>query len=86
MQSCHREYLLKYFGEKEVKDTCGNCSNCINFQEIDITEEAYKIISTIGRTKERYGINVIADILFGSRSTKIKENNLNEVSTFGLMI
>ena len=85
VQSCHREYLLKYFGEKEVKDTCGNCSNCINFQEIDITEEAYKIISTIGRTKERYGINVIADILFGSRSAKIKENNLNEVSTFGLM-
>ncbi len=85
VQSCHREYLLKYFGEKEVKDTCGNCSNCINFQEIDITEEAYKIISTIGRTKERYGINVIADILFGSRSAKIKENNLNEISTFGLM-
>lgn len=85
VQSCHREYLLKYFGEKEVKDTCGNCSNCINYQEIDITEEAYKIISTIGRTKERYGINVIADILFGSRGAKIKENNLNEVSTFGLM-
>mgnify|MGYP000538250395 CR=1 FL=1 len=85
VQSCHREYLLKYFGEKEVKETCGNCSNCINYQEIDITEEAYKIISTIGRTKERYGINVIADILFGSRSAKIKENNLNEVSTFGLM-
>ncbi|MBN1469913.1 MAG: DNA helicase RecQ [Fusobacteriaceae bacterium] len=85
VQSCHRGYLLKYFGEKEVKDTCGNCSNCINYQEIDITEEAYKIISTIGRTKERYGINVIADILFGSRSAKIKENNLNEVSTFGLM-
>lgn len=85
VQSCHREYLLKYFGEKEVKETCGNCSNCINYQEIDITEESYKIISTIGRTKERYGINVISDILFGSRSAKIKENNLNEVSTFGLM-
>ena len=31
-QSCHREYLLKYFGEKDVKAKTDNCSNCINYQ------------------------------------------------------
>ena len=84
-QSCHREYLLKYFGEKDVKDKCDNCSNCINYQEIDITEDAYKIISTIGRTKEKFGINLITDILYGSNTAKIKDNNLSEISTFGIM-
>ncbi len=84
-QNCFRESLLKYFGEKNVKNNCKNCGNCINYQEIDMTEEAYKIISTIGRTKERFGINIITDVLYGSKSKKIKNNNLMEISTFGLM-
>lgn len=84
-QNCHREYLLKYFGENNISDNCGNCSNCINYQEIDITEDSHKIISTIGRTKEKFGINVITDILYGSKTSKIKDNNLTEISTFAIM-
>lgn len=84
-ESCYRENILKYFGEKNINDNCGNCSNCINFQEADITEEAYKIISTVGRTKERFGINLITEILLGSNTEKIRNYKLNEISTYGLM-
>lgn len=82
---CYRENILNYFGEKNISSNCDNCSNCTNFQEVDITEEAYKIISTIGRTKERFGINIIAEILLGSNTEKIRNHKLNEISTYGLM-
>lgn len=84
-ENCYRSKILDYFGEKNSKENCDNCSNCVNFNEIDITQESYKIISTIGRSKERFGINLITEILAGSNTEKIRANGLMELSTFGLM-
>ena len=84
-ENCYRTNIFDYFGEKTLEENCGNCSNCINFNSIDITQEAYKIISAIGRSKERFGINLITEILVGANTEKIRSYNLMELSTYGLM-
>lgn len=84
-QDCLRGYILKYFGE-HPSNYCGNCSNCLtNFEEIDITVDAQKIISCIKRLGERFGVKVIADTLRGKDNQRIRQLRLNEQSTFGIM-
>ena len=43
------------------------------------------ILSTVYRTREKYGISVITDILRGISGPKIVQFNLNKITTFGLM-
>lgn len=84
--SCLRKYLLDYFGDADVQDKCDNCGNCDDQDDKqDITLEAKKIISCVGRVKEIYGSNMIAGILGGSKNKKILQNNLNKISTYGIM-
>ncbi|MDP4179070.1 MAG: DNA helicase RecQ, partial [Bacillota bacterium] len=83
---CLRKYILEYFGETNVPDTCGNCSSCNDDSEIsDITIEAQKIFSCIYRMKERYGCNMAADVLKGSKNKKVLDFHFNELSTYGIM-
>lgn len=83
---CLRCYILNYFGETYAPEECGNCGNCLNLiDHSDITVEAQKIISCIKRTGERFGSGMIADVLRGSRSAKVKEMGFENLSTFGLM-
>ena len=52
---CLREYILQYFGEVG-KGRCENCSNCQKeFEEIDVTKEAGKILTCIQEMRQRYG-------------------------------
>ena len=82
---CLREYILEYFGEKPV-NFCGNCSNCEgNFEEIDITLEAQKILSCIKRAEEKYGIKAIIDTLRGSKNEKVLRLGLDNLSTYGVL-
>ncbi|HZK39205.1 MAG TPA: DNA helicase RecQ [Clostridia bacterium] len=83
--NCLREYILKYFGDKS-KSYCGNCSNCnTNFEEVEITEYAQKILSCIVRMGERYGVKMIIDTLRGSKAEKVLKFRLDEVKTYGIM-
>ncbi|MDE6739835.1 MAG: RecQ family ATP-dependent DNA helicase, partial [Lachnospiraceae bacterium] len=42
---CLREYILRYFGEHGAGH-CGNCRNCLReYEQIDVTEAAVKIIT-----------------------------------------
>ena len=46
-KDCLRGYILKYFGEKPP-NYCGNCGSCnTNFETVDITVDAQKIISCV---------------------------------------
>lgn len=83
---CLRKTILEYFGEENVQDECGNCSNCNDKREtVDITVEAQKIFSCIYRMRERFGISMVADVLKGSRNKKILELRFDELSTHGIM-
>jgi len=83
--TCLRRFILEYFGEKS-SNYCGNCSNCLTqFEEVDITVDAQKILSCIRRTGERFGKKTICDILRGSKSEKILRLGLASQTTYGLM-
>ena len=82
---CLRGYILKYFGQPH-SEYCGNCSNCNGeFEEIDITLQAQQILSCIAKTKQRFGVKMITDIIRGSKNQKIISWGLNNQSTYGLL-
>ena len=81
---CLRGYILKYFGENPP-NYCGNCGNCdTNFEMVDITVEAQKILSCVARMKERYGQKMLIDVLRGSKSEKVLRLGLDKLSTYGI--
>jgi len=83
---CLRGYILDYFDDDQNIDYCDNCSNCNDEREqVDITVKAQKILSCVYRLNERWGMSVTAKVLAGSKSKKVLKNNLNEVSTYGIM-
>ena len=84
--NCYKNNLLKYFNDEKENFYCGTCSNCIKNDKVrDFTKEAQMILSTVYRTREKYGISVITDILRGISGPKIVQFNLNKITTFGLM-
>lgn len=86
LESCYREYILKYFGDKRIKNYCGNCGNCKNFKDVkSFTLDAQKVFSCIGRTKESIGISTLTNILMGKMDTKIERKEYFKLTTFGIM-
>lgn len=86
LESCYREYILKYFGDKRIKNYCGNCSNCKSFKNVeDLTIDAQKVLSCIGRAKESIGISTLTNILVGRSDSKMERKEYNKLSTFGIL-
>lgn len=88
-KTCLRGYILEYFGQKHP-DICGNCGSCKgNYEEVDITREAQMILSCVKRIQDALGycvgINMIGNVLRGSKNKRILELRLNELSTYGLL-
>ncbi len=83
---CLRHFILDYFGEEGLAEQCNNCGNCNDSRELeDITIEAQKILSCVYRTEESFGVGIIAAVLMGSRRKKVLNNNLDQLSTYGIM-
>lgn len=83
--TCLRGYMLKYFGDAHKK-SCGKCSNCLTeFETVDVTVEAQKILSCIIRTGQNYGAKMVTDVLRGVPSERIQRARLDRQSTFGIM-
>lgn len=85
---CLREYILRYFGERSPA-YCGNCSACnTNFETVDVTTEAQKIVSCVYRVQNSgrsFGRKLIADILKGSSNKRIAQFGLDKLPTYGIM-
>ncbi len=82
---CLRGFILKYFGQP-YEEYCGNCSNCNGeFEEVDVTIEAQKILSCVAKTNQRFGAKMLVDILRGSKNQKLLDWGLDKQSTYGLL-
>ena len=85
-KGCLRYFILNYFGEKNARNYCNSCSNCLKDEEIrDYTIEAQKILSCVYRSREKYGIAVLVDVLRGMTGPKIVNDKLNQLTTYGIM-
>ena len=86
LENCYREFILQYFGDKRIKNYCGNCGNCKKATDVEnLTTESKMVISCIGRAKENIGISTLVNILLGKSDTKIERKGYNSLSTFGIM-
>lgn len=88
-KTCLRGYILEYFGQKHP-ELCGNCGSCRgHFEEVDITREAQMILSCVRRIQDKLGyyvgVNMIGNVLRGSRNKRVLELGLDEISTYGLL-
>lgn len=86
---CLRGYILDYFGQQHGP-SCGNCGNCqTEFELRDVTREAQMILSCVKRIGDKLGyglgVSAVIGVLAGSRSARIGELGLDELSTYGLM-
>ena len=82
---CLRAFLLRYFGES-AGSFCGNCGSCNgDYDTVDVTLAAQKILSCIFRMKQR-GIaadkQLVADILRGEKNIP---EDCRSLSTYGIM-
>jgi ATP-dependent DNA helicase RecQ len=82
-RSCRRQYLLQYFGEQS-SNYCGSCDNCLSKPELkDSTIIAQKILSTVYRLKQGYGMRYVVDIIKGSNSEKVRPEH-KQLSVYGV--
>ena len=82
---CLRNYILEYFGE-QVSEPCDNCGNCHReYQEVDVTEDAKKIINCVAETKGRYGLTIVLGTLMGANRARLRELHTVEYKTYGAL-
>jgi ATP-dependent DNA helicase RecQ len=92
---CRQLEILEYFGDPDRK-LCGNCDNCVtrpvaktgaaaNSDRNACLYAAQVALSGTARTHGRIGKNLIAQMLSGSTSKKVKQLGLDRLSTFGLL-
>ena len=84
-ESCRHQQIATYF--QDHIEPCGDkCDNCLNPDQnsVDITQEAQKLLSTIFRTKQSFGIHYVVDVLRGSSEQRILTNGHDQLSVYGI--
>jgi ATP-dependent DNA helicase RecQ len=80
-RKCRRQFLLNYFGE-QAPEHCDSCDICLSeYEKVDATIEAQKILSAVTRLQERFGSNYVVDLLRGGRKVR-EEHQL--LKTYGV--
>ncbi len=82
---CKHQAIAAYFGE-EIEACKDRCSSCMRppVLQVEITEDARKLLSAIYRTGQLFGAYYIIDILRGSKAAKIKELGHDKLSVYGI--
>ncbi|MFW6170668.1 MAG: DNA helicase RecQ [Planctomycetota bacterium] len=81
---CRRRSLLEYFGESFTEENCGACDICQGRHErLEVTTDAQKLLSAVARTKERFGVAHIVDIVTGANTKQIHRFGHDQLPTWG---
>lgn len=82
---CLRNYILKYFGENPEKP-CQDCGNCLReFETLDMTEAAKKVINCVYEAKGRYGRQIIIDTVAGAKTARLEEIGTVRYKSYGVL-
>lgn len=82
---CLRNYILKYFGENPEKP-CEDCGNCLReFETLNMTDAAKKIINCVYEAKGRYGKGIIIDTVAGAKTARLEEIGAVNYKSYGVL-
>jgi ATP-dependent DNA helicase RecQ len=83
---CRRRALLGYFGEEYIEENCGNCDNCLHgeMELEDRTVDARRFLWCVGKTRERFGMRHIIDILRGANTQRIRDYQHDQLQAYGI--
>ncbi|WP_321311601.1 DNA helicase RecQ [Halarcobacter sp.] len=83
--NCRHKLIAAYF-EDEIEDCKTLCDNCTKgeVEQVDVSVDAQKLLSSIYRSEQRFGLNHIIDILRGSKNKKLLEFGHDKLSVYGL--
>ncbi len=82
--TCRRRVLLGYLGET-LEEDCGNCDVCLEPPEkFDATTAARKVISSVYRVGQRFGIKHVVDVLRGADTERIRTLSHDRLTTYGI--
>ena len=94
---CLRATILRYFGEGEqagveqglgldAPQGCGNCSNCDgDVDAVDVTVTARSVMRCVHELRGRFGKGIVADVLCGSKSARMREYGLTNKRTYDIV-
>ncbi|MEN6443552.1 MAG: DNA helicase RecQ [Methanoregula sp.] len=81
---CRRKFLLTYFGEEYPGEQCGSCDTCDHPPDrVDGTVVARLIVGCVHRLPARFGIEIISDVLRGSKNVRIQKYRLDTHPSYG---
>lgn len=81
---CRRAVLLNYFGET-YSAPCNQCDNCLTpMVTWDGKIAAQKALSCVYRTRQRFGVRHLVDVLLGKTTAQIQRFYHDKISTFGI--
>ncbi|WP_333805249.1 DNA helicase RecQ [Sulfurospirillum sp.] len=84
-QVCRHQQIATYFDDA-IMPCITRCDNCIDGEKesVDISHEALKLLSSVYRTGQRFGLQYVVDVLMGSNNEKIEQNGHQSLSVFGI--
>jgi len=84
-ENCRHQSIAAYFDDRI--ESCGTkCDNCTapQSQKVDITQAARKLLSTIYRTQQNFGLHYVIDVLRGSKEQRVLQNGHDRLSVYGI--
>ena len=84
-ENCRQQFIVDYFDEEDP-DECNRCDNCQDEREVvDVTEDAQKVLSCVIRMGQKFGKQLTAQVLAGSRNKKVIDFGFTSLPTYGIL-
>ncbi len=82
---CRHRYIANYFGD-DIEPCQTLCDNCTKEEQeqIEITQPALMLLSTIYRVGQNFGQNYVLDVARGSKAERILQNHHDKLSVYGV--
>ncbi len=97
-QTCRRQKMLAYFGERWEQHNCAACDRCLADGAFGRTVQQpkrppaesellmiQKILSCVARMRGYYGRAKVVQVLLGSQASDVRNSHLSRLSTYGIL-
>jgi ATP-dependent DNA helicase RecQ len=82
---CRHVLIAEYFDDHSQPCTT-QCDNCMQDDKIsvDVTQNALKLLSSVYRTGQKFGLHYVVDVLLGIINEKIETNGHQKLSVYAI--